>query len=174
MYGEYSDINILRTTSIRCSDIPQFAYNNTATHPDQEPPPIRPRIHFVNVTHHEYTRKENISIGTAFQDDFHPSPPPLTHNTDQLIYTSPIFSTTKLLENSVTPAFILALLATTNSKRFKCPVNRPFLSLRHFCLQMLQTTVTVSALTGISLHIQSVVLAAASSVLKEHLPPDLQ
>ena len=135
-YGDYSDVDITNAASLGNSTTPPFEYEFGPPPPEPEPPPSTPHIRIVDVHPHEYSRDEQMPPGTPYIDDLLPDPPPLVTNTNHLLCTSYIFPTSKLLDNSITPATILTLLTNDDSSRFTSPITNKFLALHHFRLQV--------------------------------------
>ena len=135
-YGDYSDVDITNAASLGDSATPHFAYEFGPPPPEPEPPPSTLHIHIVDVHPHEYSRDEQMPPGTPYIDDLLPDPPLHVPNTDHLMWTSYIFPTSDLFDNSITPATILTLLANDDSSRFTSPITDKFLALHHFRLQV--------------------------------------
>ena len=133
-YSNYSEINICHSASLGKSTSPDAPYTFPAPHPEPEPPP-NASIHVTTVPIHEYEHDELMPPGTSFtstENDTQHIRPDTSHH----LWDTHMFPTSDLELHSYTPATILALLALDDNTRFTTPINKQFLALHHFCLQI--------------------------------------
>ena len=72
----------------------------------------------------------------SYVSDFDSSPPPIAPDTSHLLWSSHMFTTSELEDNSITPATILTLLTEDDSSWFTPPIYNKFARLHHFRLQI--------------------------------------
>ena len=134
-YGSYSEIMICYAL-LGNNVSPSMTYNYAPPQLDLEPPPRFLSIFITKVQPYKCNHYKSMPTGTPFISNINAEKTSIPLDIFHLLWRSYIFPSFNLINNTITPSIILTLLANNDTSRFNTPINKNFISLHYFQIQL--------------------------------------